>query len=270
MNMPSKNKNETQVPGRQKPVQPLSVVFIPAPIALDADLMSDFLGTDWAKYILRRHPRLKTAAAEKNDTARKKLVMDYLMKTQRDDLIRQKAVCKRFSASWKKGGEAILKQLAEIIGAGWPVEPRAIVAFVSMNPICPRFLDSWSFSIGMNNRRASTVRRIVAHEVSHFLHFRCLLDLQPKIDRSTFEAPHYNWLASELAVVPLLNDPRIQPLIGEKEKPYPEHRKMRIDGQSLPSIVQKQYHHHVTKSGDYPAFIKAITKILSVKRSVRS
>jgi hypothetical protein len=245
--------------GTHKRVQPSKVIFTPAPVDMDADLMSDFLGTDWARYILRQHPRLKTAAAEKDAVTRKKLVMEYLTKAQRNNLIRQKAACKRFSISWKKGGEAALRQVAEIIGADWPEEPRVIVAFVSMNPICPRFLESWSFSIGINYRRASTVRRIVAHEVSHFLHFRRLFGSQSNIDRSTFEAPHSRWLASELAVVPLLNDPRVQQFIGEKEKPYPEHRKIRIDSQSLPSIVHKQYRHYVTKNHDYPAFIKMIT-----------
>lgn len=217
------------------------IKFTLASLNNEADIIGEFLGSDWAKYVVRRHPELKSAVRIADVVARKRFVAVYLRRYRQQHAKRLTLTVSKFQRIWDARAKKILPLLESIIGTEFPSDRRTLHAYVSVNPICPRFLATWSFTINAYASSASLVRRIVTHEVSHFLHFKKLAELHPGIDPQTFEAPHKTWLLSELAAVAVLNDPRLLSLVGLRERAYAEHCRLKIGRVSAPMVISKIY-----------------------------
>ncbi len=234
----------------------------------EADILSNFLfeGSNWSTSITKRHPKLNEAYKLKTKRERRSFVRAYVVKTHRE---RAKEIAKarpRFEREWRKREKRFFERIAEIMGTAWPKNRPHIRADISINPICPRFLDDWSFTMSYR-ADPSFAMEIIMHECVHFLYFKKWKEVFPNAKRRTFDSPHIEWVLSELVAPIILNDPLIQTILKRRAIFYSEHRRVRIGKLTAPAFFTKLYRQRT----DFDSFLKeAYREIKKHRKAVNS
>lgn len=127
---------------------------------------------------------------------------------------------------------------------------------ISINPVCPRFLDNWSFSMFYNYKKMDKAMEVIMHECCHFLYFDKWKKLYPKMDRKKFDAPYVEWHLSEIIAPIILNDKRMQKLLKQKTDFYPKHEALRIKDRSAPKYFTALYEKSIKKRKGIEVFLK--------------
>jgi len=146
--------------------------------------------------------------------------------------------------------------LQEIIGTKWPQNRQKIKAMISINPICPRFLDDWSFSMFYNYKKLTDAREVIMHECCHFLYFKKWKELYPEINEKKYESPYIEWHLSEIVAPIILNDKRVQKYLKQKAVFYEEHSKIKIGNKSTPKYFTEIYNQNINKETGFEIFLK--------------
>ncbi len=141
------------------------------------------------------------------------------------------------------------------MGTDWPKNRKTIKAFISINPICPRFLDNWTFSI-FYNRKENDAMEVIMHECCHFLYFKKWKEVFPRADKKTFEHPHIEWHLSEILAPVILNDFRIQKLLKKKASFYDEYRDLAINGKKFPEYFDLLYKKYSNENYTFSDFLE--------------
>jgi hypothetical protein len=207
------------------------VKFTNIPLSKEVDWIHGFLFQNkwgWGKYIIRKHPEIKKIFSFKTEIEQIKFLRDYIInfKKKNQELIKKNKI--KYQTKWQKIEEDFFIILSEIIQIDWPKNRKMIKAMISVNPICPRFLSDWSFSIFYNYKKISYAIEVIMHESCHFLYFEKWKKLYPKMDNKKFESPYLEWHLSEILTPIILNDLRIQKLLKRKADFYTEHKKIKI------------------------------------------
>lgn len=226
--------------------------------ALEVDLLYSFLFYNkwgWEKRILHVHPKLTTVYNYGNVADRKKYLREYTHQYLAENELRMRESVKAHRKRWQKLEAAYFSTLAEIMNIAWPKGHPKITALVSINPICPRFLDDWSFSFNYQAKAKKGLETIM-HETCHFLYFEKWKEVFPKSNRKTFENPHLEWHLSEILAPVTLGDPRTQKLLHKKPHFYREHQRLKIDGKSIPEHFKKLYSQHLKSQFSFDDFLK--------------
>lgn len=126
-------------------------------------------------------------------------------------------------ATWRQVEQEFVSLLPALLETDWPSERKQIRAFISLNPICPRDIDDWSFSVFLNYRKKAYVQEVIMHEICHFLYFKKWREVFPDTDAKTFESPYLEWHLSEILAPVILNDHRIQRLLKRPADFHEEH-----------------------------------------------
>jgi len=237
---------------------PLTTIkFKQIPIELETEMFYDFLKGDWGKMITDKYPAFLKIIKIK--TKKKKLVAikNEILKIRTELGNKLVSNLEKIEGSWRKVEKAYLEELPKIIQTDWP--KKEIIAYVSLNPICPRYLSSWSFVVTHDRSNSNT---IIAHELSHFLFFKKLKSVFPKTSKEKYEAPHTEWLLSEFVAVVISHDARILKIIGVKDDYYPEHKKLKINNETITKTIEDLYTKLVIDKDDFSEFIKECLKIL--------
>lgn len=219
------------------------VAFKTAPLDLEIDMFFHFLyqSNGWEKYLFRLYPKLRDIRKNIPESEGEKAVASFLRRAKIDKTKAFTDAKQRFRSAWTPIEQAYLREISSIMEIPYPTKRKTVCAYVGLNPICPRFLHDWSFSIYFNETKPSRIREIIAHEICHFLWFEKWKRVFPKSDPKTFEAPHDIWLFSELAAPIILIDARIRPLIGQKASFYAEHRRLKLGNVSAPVALTRLY-----------------------------
>ncbi len=246
------------------------VKFVDIALSLELDMLYGFLfqnDWDWGKYIIKKHPQIKPALVLKTKTARMNFLKEYVLgfRKENKELIKNNKV--KYRQEWQKIEKDFLTTLAEILEIDWPENKRTITAMVSLNPICPRFLNNWSFSLSYSKNLAD-LREVIMHEICHFLYFEKWKKLYPKMSTKKFEAPHIEWHLSEIVAPIILNDERIQPLLKQKAGFYDEHRKIKIGWQSVPKYFAALYLNNKKEGKNFADFVKHAYKVMKDNKSL--
>ncbi|MFA5934396.1 MAG: hypothetical protein WC827_00720 [Candidatus Paceibacterota bacterium] len=103
---------------------------------------------DFSKVVYNVHPELRKMVDGITDEKQfheqcEKYVLDYIDKNK-EALEKSK---KHFQKIWNQIGEDLLKNLLEDFETDLPEEIKEIKANVSINPMCPRFIDRWMFNL---------------------------------------------------------------------------------------------------------------------------
>jgi len=220
------------------------VIFTDIPISKEIDWLYGFLFQDnwgWGKYIVKKHPKIKKIFSFKNETERIKFLKEYIIKFKKENkkLIARNKI--KYQKKWRKIEKDFFFILPKIIQINWPKDRKIINAMFSANPICPRFLNNWSFSIFYNYQKLSRVLEVIAHECCHFLYFEKWKKLYPKMSCKKFESPYLEWHLSEIVAPIILNDYRIQKLLKQKAVFYKEHQKIKIENKTAPEYFTNLY-----------------------------
>ncbi len=179
----------------------------------DTDIIERFLKTKRKELIelrnrlLKIYPDLKKI--KNRDNIRKFLLKEY---KENFNEIHKKIIY--FHEKWEKINNKVLKAISDVIESKWG-DKKVIIAYVSVNSICPRNLKNYTFSVYYK----SNVKRflhVCVHELVHFLYFKKLIEIYPKIDIKTFNEGK-RWKLSEILAPILMNNPKIVKIIGKSD-----------------------------------------------------
>jgi len=220
------------------------VKFIDIRLSKEVDWMYGFLFQNkwgWSKYIIRKHPKIKKIFSLKTETEQIKFLKDYIIRFKKKN---QKIIEKnkiKYQTDWQKIEKNFFINLSEILQTDWPKNKKIIKAMISVNPICPRFLNDWSFSIFYNYKKTPHAMEVIMHECCHFLYFKKWKEIYPKMNNKKFESPYIEWHLSEIVAPVILNDQRIQKLLKQKAIFYEEYKKIKINNKNVPQYFTELY-----------------------------
>lgn len=240
------------------------VKFVEIPIKLEIDWIYGFLFDNewgWGNRIIKKHPDLKPIYKLSTERERVFFLRKYLFDFKRFNRRKLLNKKKRFEKSWRRIEKYYLIELEKILNINWLSNKKEIKAMISLNPICPRFLDKWSFSLYFDYKIKDAMETIM-HETCHFLYFKKWKELFPNAERKTFDYPHVEWHLSEILAPIILNDNRIQKYLKQKAIFYNEHKKIEIDGVNAPRYFSKLYNSYLKNDKNFADFLKEAYRII--------
>lgn len=115
---------------------------------------------------------------------------------------------------------------------------------ITLNPICPRFLRDCRFDIFFKNSERGALG-LALHEVIHFFWFH-VWNAHFGDTYDEYETPSLKWILSEMAVQPIMADPRLRSLnpyfpIENGGCVYPYFQNMVIEGTPILEYMDKLY-----------------------------
>jgi len=234
------------------------VKFSFIPIKLEVNLIYFFLFEEkwgWGKKIIKKHSYLKNVLDIKIKKDRENYIKKYVIKFRADNKKIFEDQTKKYSKDWKKVEKKYLTILSKILGTSWPKNKNIINAMVSINPICPRFIDNWSFSL-FYKQKNEKMKETIMHEICHFLYFKKWREVFSNYRKKTFEYPYIEWHLSEILAPVILNDVRIQKLLKHKADFYKEHQKLKINSTTAPKHFSLLYKEYIDKNYNFEEFLK--------------
>lgn len=238
------------------------ITFKRSSLALEIDYIYGFLfngAWGWGKYIIRRHPKLRPVLESSKPSERERFLKQYISSyyQQHAELITIKEGA--HIKSWNKVDREYFTLISRILNMPWP--KRNITALLSINPICPRMLGTWSFTY-YYNYSILRVREVIMHECLHFLYFEKWCQLFPNIPTSHYETPYLEWHLSEMIAPIVLNDSRVQKILRRKANFYQEHQTIRINGISAPDYFTTIYNKLIKKPDGFDGFVRESYRIM--------
>jgi hypothetical protein len=233
------------------------VTFKQMPLDLETEMFSGFLDRDWSVRITDKFPQFIDIKDIKNKKERQKAIKDEIVKIRTKLGERMEESLKMIESKWRSVEKEVFKILSDIMQEDWT--EKTITGYVSINPVCPRWLDSWDFSVPNDRKNPSIV---ITHEISHFLYFKKLKKDFPEITRDKYESPHKEWILSEIITPIILNDNRLVEVIGPGAGFYEKHKELKIKGESFIELVQKLYNEFVIQNNDFLEFTKKALGLL--------
>ena len=213
-------------------------------------------GWDWSDRVYKQHPELKEMVnGIKNEDEFFKLSYKYARKFIKEHKDELEKVKREFQKDWDKVGDKFLRILSSHFETDWPRNKKIIMAFISINPICPRFLDKWSFSV--RYKRPEYLKKIVCHEIIHFLYFKKWKEVFPKATRKSFDSPHIIWKLSEILAPIILNyHPEIQKIVKIYSPGYKEFQDIKIGNKKLIPYFEDLYKKHLKNNQSFEDFLR--------------
>lgn len=169
---------------------------------------------DMYKYVTGLFPELKEI---KKDLDINKQIEDIVNKRYYDnfDLLNQKIT--EYTNIWNKYNDIYLKSLSEYFDIS-NLKVSKIIANVGIIPIFPRYLDTYSFSIGIVDEEK--LIETTSHEILHFFWFEKWKEMFPNYKKEEFETPNLIWKYSEMVVDPILNSKIFKDIFKINYKAY--------------------------------------------------
>lgn len=117
-----------------------------------------------------------------------------------------------------------------------------LICMTSFCPISPRYLDRNTFdNFFMESEKGALGTAI--HEIIHFVWFHVWQSVF-RDDSAEYETPHLKWILSEMAVEPIMRDPRlgeINPYYKHKACVYPYFYTMQLNSRSALDTLYEMY-----------------------------
>jgi len=246
------------------------VKFSNIPLKFELGLFYNFLFENtwgWGRYITKTHPQfklvLKLKIKKEREAAIKKYAVAFWNKNKKK-LLAQKKVD---TTKWRKVENNFFEVLPQIMETSWPENRRTINAMISIIPICPRFLDNWSFSLSGLWRGAGAIE-VIMHEICHFLYFKKWKEVFPQAERQTFDKPYLEWHLSEILAPVILGDKRVQKILSKKPDFYREHKRIKIGNKSVPAYFLNIYQKHLNQETSFEDFLKVAYREIKVHRKL--
>lgn len=209
----------------------------------------------WGANIIKNHPDLGPVKNIKREAERKAFIKKYVLDYRRKNRKRLLAQLRKDETVWKKVEDKYMNILPQIMEITWPEEKEKIRAMISIIPICPRFLDDWSFAI-FGGWQSEGMIEVIMHEICHFLYFKKWKEVFPDADRKTFDNPYLEWHLSEILAPVILGDKRVQKILLKKPDFYREHKRIKIGNKSAPAFFKNIYQKHLERGTSFENFLK--------------
>ena len=211
------------------------------------NLINSFLlhsgeGFNWSSVYSKEYPEFgELINKTQNSEEIKKISEDFFIKLYNTKLPELKKVAKDFQKEWDKDGEKLLTALSKVVGKEWPEDCENMKAWISLNPICPRFLEQRAFDVYWK-QSLTEMKDTCLHEILHFIWFEKWKEIFPKYNNKEFESPHLVWKLSEMVPLAVLSDKRIQTIFKHEPSVYNEWKSKKIGGKLLLEHLQTIYY----------------------------
>lgn len=247
------------------------VKFTDTPLSKEVDWIHGFLFQNkwgWGKYIIKKHSKIKRVFFLKTEAEQVKFLKEYIVEfiKENQELIEKNK--KRYKKEWEKIEKDFFLMLSEIMQMDWPKNKKIIRAMVSINPICPRFLKDWSFSIFYNYKKINRAIEVIMHECCHFLYFEKWKKLYPEMNSKKFESPYLEWHLSEITAPIILNNSRIQKLLKQRAVFYTEYQKIKIDKKPVYKFFTDLYNINIKKGNGIEKFLSESYRIIQTNKEL--
>lgn len=199
----------------------------------------------WSEPLYYYYPQLDRAHAESLPFPERKRYIAETMEAVYRELegtLEEKAAL--YAGQWEKYKGQITDALSEAFGMDCGGILNDMRAFVTLNPVCPRYLDRRQFDIFYLNSEKGAIG-LAIHEIIHFVWFtvwqRVFGDSPDE-----YERPHLKWILSEMAVEPVMRDKRlctINPYFPRENGGcvYPYFYDMVLDGKPVLDTLDGMY-----------------------------
>lgn len=145
-------------------------------------------------------------------------IEEVVSKEYNECLERIKSETKRYNDIWKKYNDKYFSMLSTYFEIEWP-NIDVIESTVGLIPAFPRYLDEFSFSIGIGAEDWKLVETSV-HETLHFMWFEKWKQIHPETPRREYDSPYITWKYSEMVTDPILNNKPFSELFSFEEQGY--------------------------------------------------
>ncbi len=208
-------------------------------------------GTGWGKIILKEYPELNNLI-EKSEKEKKEEIINFFLSNKFRELKpKLEEARENFQASWDKNNSDFMKALAEINEIEWPEEYSVIMARITLNPICPRYLKQRMFDV-YYKFSVNKMREIALHEISHFIFFEKWKSIFPNYDERDFESPQLIWKLSEMMPFVVLGHEKIQKIFKHEPNIYKKWHETKINKVCILECLKRIY----DSSSNFEDFVK--------------
>lgn len=208
-------------------------------------------GWDWSNEIYKKHPQLKNAKNFKQ-------CLEYTKKKLQKNKIELAKTQKKFQKKWDKIGPEYLDTISLYFDISLP-KNKIIKAYISINPICPRFIKKSSFNVRYDDEKYLIPTTF--HEIMHFFYFKKWKKVFPKSNPKEFDAPYLIWRLSEIITPIILNNyPKIRKMLNHPTCGYKEFQKIKITGIPLNIYFKRIYINHLKNNSSFSDFLKELWK----------
>jgi len=150
-----------------------------------------------------------------------------------------------------------MKVLSEVVEQDWPDRDKKILARISLNPICPRYIKQRTFDLFYKSK-LEYMKSVAIHEILHFIYFEKWKKVFPKTPKKEFDAPYLIWQLSEMVPKIILNDKQVQNVFRYRFSSYKEYENFKLNGKPLLSYLQSFYEN----KKDFADFLKKSWKFV--------
>lgn len=133
-----------------------------------------------------------------------------------------------FNRCWKDIEYDVFRILCDIFECE-KIYKKDIIAEFSINSVCPRYLDRWSFDINYRKNIEEMVLTCI-HEIIHFVWFEKWAELFENTSKEEFNAPSATWLLSEIVIDAIIKETELKKYCSEKQPAYKHFYDVQIDG----------------------------------------
>ncbi|MDP3026496.1 MAG: hypothetical protein Q8N63_02220 [Nanoarchaeota archaeon] len=222
------------------------VKFEVKPLEKYIDVMYYFLNPNknswnWSKGIFREYPLLQqklNLIKVKNE--RNKIIYEFFKEIEEKKKQKLEIKKKEFQKSWDKINDKALKTLSEVVEIEWPKKDKIITGYVTLNPLCPRWIEQRIFDL-FYKFNMKEMKLTSLHEILHFIYFEKWKEVFPKANEKEFDGPYLAWKLSEMVPRIILSDKRIQNILEHKPPVYREYTRLEIKNKPLLDYLQEFY-----------------------------
>ncbi len=210
------------------------------------DFQTDDATSFWSAPLYHFYPQLDRGyAASLSLEDRKRYIGKILRQVYIDQQPTIDEKIKQYANHWEQYKGQIIAALSDAFGMDCNSILNDMVCNISMNPICPRFLESHSFDIFYLNSERGALG-LAIHEIIHFVWFYVWNQLFGD-SYAEYETPSLKWILSEMVVEPIMHDERlssINPYFPREHGGcvYPYFYTMEIEGKPILDTLADMYH----------------------------
>ena len=187
-----------------------TIKFRPMNIEENVSIVKDFFflendSIDLYNFVIKLFPQLKNIDNKLSKKEKEKIIETIVKdeyKSEKNNILNS---VKNYNKLWKDYNDKYFTLLCDYFGVDFPDNLDVIDVSVGIIPVFPRYLDSYSFSIGIGISDEKLIETC-AHETLHFIWFRKWMDLFPKTLRCEMDSPYLVWKYSEMVTDPILNN----------------------------------------------------------------
>ena len=213
-------------------------------LAVQSEEQSDF----FTECLFRFYPQFEQEKMKRMTPDEKREYLTAILKgiyQENEPLFMQKQ--EAYQRHWDASRIVVEEAFSEIFAMDLRDEFNDMTGYLSLNPVCPRYLDTHAFDLFYLNSERGAMG-LALHEITHFVWFK-RWNLLFHDDPAEYEAPHVKWLLSEIVVDAILQETRLNALNPYRdENVYAYFYHCNIGGKPLLSTMLELFAAHPIES----------------------